>query len=245
MSWIATGLSAIVGLAPSPGWATPPQTVSVREQLVGENDTHLFLLRRIDDNLGFHHTRQTDLLLIARDLSTGRDDATWPVMSVLDHGPYYEDYGQPRRVEDLSAEDRMDPFAILLRRQARLIAPEAVLAGPGPARITADEIQVVGRDGTPTHGIPLSEAVARMDASLKATRSNVPARKLEAGEDPLLAMADIEAAERCRIGASHRFAATDGRSVYSVRLDCSDRHELAQLSLYVVVPPVALRERLR
>lgn len=225
-------------LSPMTGNATPPQIIAVAETILGENDTHLFLLRRIDDNLGFHHTRQTDMVLIARNLSTGRDDDTWRVLSILDHGPEFADYGQPKRVENLGAADRVNPFDVLLWRQARVAPPDGAKRTAGSARITGDGIEVAEGDAVPTHRIPLADVMPRVAASLRATRRLMPARKLETGSDPLLEThVDIPAGYR--VGALHRsMAPTDpNRLCYAVRLDCTDQDELVQLSLYVVVPP--------
>lgn len=106
-------------LLTTPASATPPQVVEVSETLLGVNDTHLFVLRRMDDNMGYHHITQTDVVLIARDRKTNTDAQIWPVMRVIDHGVDFLDFGVQERVEILPLPDRINPFDILLWRKAR------------------------------------------------------------------------------------------------------------------------------
>ena len=106
-------------LLTNPANATPPQVVEVSETLLGVNDTHLFVLRRMDDNMGYHHITQTDVVLIARDRKTNTDAQIWPVMRVIDHGVDFLDFEEQERIEILPLPDRVNPFDILLWRRAR------------------------------------------------------------------------------------------------------------------------------
>jgi hypothetical protein len=106
-------------LLTNPANATPPQVVEVSETLLGVNDTHLFVLRRMDDNMGYHHITQTDVVLIARDRKTNTDAQIWPVMRVIDHSIDFLDFGEQEKVEILPLPDRINPFDILLWRKAR------------------------------------------------------------------------------------------------------------------------------
>lgn len=234
-------LMAFACLSPSAGQATPDRIVSVEDSILGENDTHLFLLRRIEDNLGYYSPLHTDVVLIARNLSTGRDDTTWRVISILDYGPHFTEFGQADRVEALGAEDRVNPFDVLLMQHARTILPDTAAAlGRRTARITGDKIEVVLGDAEGTHRISLADAASHMAASLSATRALVPADKPESGgKDPLLGLR-IDVAGDCEIGALHGYAPSidPNRWDYAVRIDCGDLDGLMPLSLYVVVPPV-------
>ena len=98
--------------------ATPSRYVEMREELLGWNDTHLFLLRSVEDNLGFHSVTLSETYLISRDLRTGADERAWPVMWMMDHGRYYFQDGYEERVENLNTPDRVSPFDILLWRKA-------------------------------------------------------------------------------------------------------------------------------
>ena len=234
-------LVALACLLPTQAWATPERIIRVDDSILGENDTHLFLLRRIEDNLGYYDTLQTDVVLIARNLATGRDDTTWRVISIRDHGPYFAESGLAHQVEDLDAEDRVDPFDVLLRQHARTILPDrAAVRGGRMARIIGDGIEVALEEAEATHRISLADAATRMAASLGATGALVPARKSETGRDRL-SDPHIDVAGDCEIGALHRYRTSidPNRRDYAVRLDCGDLDGLMPLSLYVVVPPAS------
>lgn len=234
-------LVALACLLSTPGWATPERIIRVDDSILGENDTHLFLLRRIDDNLGYYQTLQTDVVLIARNLSTGRDDTTWRVISIRDHGPYFAESNRAHQVEDLGVEDRVDPFDVLLGQHARTVLPDTATAWGGRmARITGDGIEVALEDAEATHRISLADAASLMAASLGATGALVPARKSETGGDRLSNLR-IDVAGDCEIGALHgyRTSIDPNRRDYAVRLDCGDAGGLMPLSLYVVVPPAS------
>ena len=114
-----------------PVMGTPERWVAMDEQIIGENGTHFFVLRKIEDNLGYHSTTKSDVYVISRDLFIGVDERIWPVMRTIDHGAYYFQNGHEQRVENLGAGERVNPFDILLWRQAWRVLPRVIGVGSG------------------------------------------------------------------------------------------------------------------
>ncbi len=157
--------------------ATPPQIVGVSETLLGINDTHLFVLRRMDDNMGSHYPTQTDVVLIARNRTTNSDDQIWPVMRMIDHGVSFVEFGYETQVETLPLNDRVNPFDILLWRKARPLLDahqtDPTFRGTKISR-AKDGLALVSDKGL--FQLQDTMVAQRLTSSLNATRTARPAR---------------------------------------------------------------------
>jgi len=93
--------------------------IEVSETLLGVNDTHIFVLRRLDDNMGHYQITQTDVVLIARNRKTNADDQIWSVMRMIDSGYNADERRIEAQIKPLALKDRVNPFDVLLWRKAR------------------------------------------------------------------------------------------------------------------------------
>lgn len=63
----------------APARATPPDMISLSDTIFGVSDTHLFVLRETQDNLGAYTYGMLDIYLVAKNLETHQDEMIWPV----------------------------------------------------------------------------------------------------------------------------------------------------------------------
>ena len=219
----------------APAAATPPRSVQIDETLLAENSTHLFVLRRINDNLGYHHTTQTDVQLIARDLMTGRDTRFWPVQSILDYGPDFDSYGVPARIERRDGGNEINPFDVLRQQDARWILPATHDPWIGSAQLSGPDIEVVDSQGRVTHSLALSEARDRLTRSVADGRAVESPRESiggKPGPDP-----EIIAPQTCRTAELHAFLPGVERAPgLAVRLTCIGEEVWDVVSVLVIVP---------
>lgn len=96
-----------------PASATPPDIMNVRDDLFGMSQNHIFVLRMTADNLGLHITGRNDVLLVATEITTGRE-TLWPVYRIY-RGPDYatDDTGLTERIEVESWDGARNPYDIL------------------------------------------------------------------------------------------------------------------------------------
>ncbi len=221
----------------APLQATPPRSLAVEDVLFAVNDSHLFLLRRVTDNLETHMTALTDLVLVAKRLDSGREDAIWPVRRVLAAGdPFTID--QADRVKELPLPGQVDPFALLGEHHARPLLDSA--ARPAiDANLQnwfSNRVFALGKwEGQPEFEIALPALAAQIAASLKATRAAVPL--YEGGYDPLLE-AGFTDLPKCEVSRIYLTRPVDTAARSFVKLRCLDPDNAVWTWLYVAVPPV-------
>lgn len=75
-------LAIFIALLASPTYATPPETLTLHDKVIGVSETQLFILRETRDNLGMHIYGMHDVFLVAKNISTGVDEEIWPVFRV-------------------------------------------------------------------------------------------------------------------------------------------------------------------
>ena len=219
-------------VAAAPAFATPPQVVAVSETVVGMDSAHLYVLRVLDDNMGFHASSQKDILLIARSLDSNEDTDIWPVLRTHDMGAD----GGSARLEVLPLVDRSDAFEILADRGARPLLGDGWPADHAFAE--AGGLRIVDRDTEfaldwASVGTALSESLAR-------TRSALPPVKTE-GEDVLLA-ADFDPPADCQVEGGRLFEDGTPEDFARVRavamLACQNDNSMAPVRMVLVLPPV-------
>jgi len=99
-----------------PAGATPPDMISLRDQVIGASQTQVFILRETSDNLGLHIYGMHDVFLVAKSLETGRDEDIWPVFrvhSASDSTPQTQSFG---------LEGAVNPFEIMATRGAQYLS---------------------------------------------------------------------------------------------------------------------------
>ncbi len=131
-----------VALLPTMAAATPDRTTRVYETLFAHNATHAFILREIDDNHGSYYTKQTDMVLIARQLATGVDDRQWPLISIFDRGAEFSVLEQTPQIENLGIADRVNPFDVVLWRGAGNILPQSFPMNNITIKMDADGLRI-------------------------------------------------------------------------------------------------------
>ncbi len=235
---LISAIAAMTALISGPASATPPRSMQMDETILAQNATHLFVLRRIDDNLGYHNTILTDVQLIARNLVTGRDDRIWPVMSVLDHGADWQSYNEPARLALRELPETFEPFAVLRAEGVWRYLP----AERGPSNASAswskNGLQVTGTDDAVSHAIDIATIREKLQSSLQQSHS-VQSERSAINGDPGPDLAMITA-ELCWVGDLYGYATPGGQGDggYAVRLDCDDDLVGDAASIYVIVPPV-------
>ncbi len=134
-----------IALLPTMAAATPDRTTRVYETLFAHNATHAFILREIDDNHGSYYTKQTDMVLIARQLATGMDDQQWPLISIFDRGAEFTVYEETPQVLNLGVTDRVNPFDVVLWRGAGNILPRSFGLWGFTIDVTPERLSIVPR----------------------------------------------------------------------------------------------------
>ena len=225
-----------------PAGATPPQIVEVSETLMGVNETHLFVLRRMDDNMGYHHITQTDIVLIARDRQTNIDAQIWPVMRVIDHGSDYLEFGQLDRVENLPLPDRVNPFDVLLWRKAKPLIATSSEQSYLPSHEISDakgrlEISAGEPENMRHYQLEMEAAKTLIRQSLNKTRATLPAYFNEAG-DMLQDLLFVQASDCTYSDLTVISDMKDGQYAeqWIAHVTCEEADILSPVSMFLFIP---------
>lgn len=214
--------------------ATPPQVVSVDDVLFGMSDTHVFLLRSLEDNMGFHGVTQTDVLLVARNLATNADEEIWPVARSIHRA-------EENSVETLTVAGAVNPFEIAAARGVRLLlgrsdrpvtAAEVAVSFGGAALVVTD-----GRAGT-TFSLGFDEISQRLGEGLERTRDSLPPYFTEGGGDVLRGVR-FDPALDCEVAGFVEMAAGAAGVLWLARVSCENEETMAPVATYLVVHPVS------
>jgi len=221
--------------------ATPPQTVEVRETLLGLNNTHIFVLRTLDDNMGLYTMRQTDIVLIARNRATNVDEQIWPVLRVKDLGPEVDETAEISRLETLPLPNRVNPFDILLWRKSRPLLGDRIRTADdlGIDQIwDASGLSVTVDNGGTTHGLKNAGIADLFKTSLNNTRKALPPYFTEGGD--MLADVEFNPETDCTSdGYTSLFEAGDDnqRETWIARISCENDTTMSKIEMFLVLPP--------
>lgn len=242
-------LLVVAFFAAHPAQATPPQTIEVSETLLGINGTHLFVLRRIDDNLGYYIPVQTDVVLIARNRKTNTDDQVWPVMRMVEYGVEFPIDGPDDNVKVLPLPDRVNPFDILLWRKARPLLSPDQLQYFSPFRATDNLTTSFAQEAlTIVDPTPSSEATFQIKdtvvtglirRSLNHTRAQLPAYKTQWGD--MLEDLEFNFKQHCKYHNARALSENVSGEIvqfWLTQVTCNDEEELTPVSMYLFVPKV-------
>jgi len=220
--------------------ATPPQTVEVREILLGLNNTHLFVLRTLNDNMGSYYLLQTDVVLIARNRATNLDDQVWPVLRVKDTGSEVEETAGVSRMENLPLPQRVNPFDILLWRKARPFLGDDISTADdlGIDQIwDSSGLTITVDNGGTTHGLQNDRISEVFKTSLNTTRKALPAYYTEGGD--MLADVEFAPANDCTSdGYISLFETVEGnlRETWITRISCENDITMSTIKMFLVAP---------
>jgi hypothetical protein len=218
--------------------ATPPQVVSVDDILLGANDTHIFLLRRLDDNMGGYTRTQTDILLVARNRSTNLDDEIWPVARSITDGPV-DDPTPDDRVEVIATPGAVNPFDILAERDAvPMLGWSQAGTDVSDVTLAADGAQLVVEDTREKlrYLIDYADVGALLTDNLNRSRAAVPAYFTETDID-MLQDVPFDAAVDCAFAPSFRVTDGQGQIARLVAVTCENAATMVPISTYLVMPP--------
>ncbi len=224
-------------IAALPARATPPDMIYIDETLFGVNDTHVFFLRTVNNNLGLHMYGMTDTYLVAKNVETGMDENIWPILR--QHGaPDYDTDGNPFPViQTFPLKDARNPYAILSELGGILVA-DGSYHQSDPIPLTAD-------------GVRLNEYVlngpdleAQMEYSVHITLKSMQPYPREgyvqmtfSTPADLLGNWQVEA-QNCEIMDARIVNPVYGmREVPLARLSCWDSTNEQPASFYVVLKP--------
>lgn len=225
-------LIAAIWLSLSPALATPPRIANIDDTLFASNETHIFVLRRVTDNMGNHFSMVTDVSLIAINLSTGEIDNSWRVLGVRDFTEHFADFEKPDRYEHFDSENRVNPFEIVLEQGVYSIMPHEGTFPEDQMHRGENSFTLTDRDGDVTYRLTFEETASRIASVISDTRRLMPAQDVPNEPDPL-SEAVFDVATMCEIGNRH------GYRPAIVRLDCSDLEYPIRVSFYTIMPSVA------
>lgn len=236
----AAVIALTLGLA-APAAATPPDMVGLRDELFGVSAEYVFLLRYVFDNHGVYESEQRDLLLVALNRRT-RTETIWPVYRAR-HGADYErgnDLGRPYRIDPITVEGQVDPFAKLREMQGMPIGP-AWMRDSTPARVEPGDRMVTLTD----------EAGRRFGqdiAALRQARATALTATADAiGDYPRMNQTTIhdllgtldEWQQDCIYTDGYRFSSELGAAPTAMlRVTCTDGEDGQEWSLLMLVPPL-------
>lgn len=242
--FIAALTLALTALAPTTASATPPDAMDVSDELFGISDTHLYLLRHSDDNLGMHGVSARHVFLVAVDLKTAEEEY-WRV-SLTRRGEKYDEEGNSVGMvtERQYRPNETNPHNILGKRGGLPISAAALQASPWlKAQITADaeNIRVTAEFG-PDYAMPRAAVDARITASNRNLGQRIwePAR-LSRQYTTKQAWADRSVPlDGCTFGDVGRiWVSPEKPRVQLVRATCVDEEETGVTSIILVLPPAA------
>lgn len=130
---------AALALVASPASGSPETSIDIHEEPVGVSESHLFLLRVSDDNLGYHESKRVEVFLVAIDWETGDEQAT-----LIDRFVKSADYGsdgdyQGYSIKRDSGVEPKSPHQILVSRGAvPWLAAHRPVSVEVPPQISAD-----------------------------------------------------------------------------------------------------------
>ncbi|MCF6273775.1 MAG: hypothetical protein L3J37_11420 [Rhodobacteraceae bacterium] len=216
-----------------PARATPPDVISLHDQVIGANDTHVFILRETNDNLGLYNYGMHDIFLVAKSIATGQDEEIWPVYRV------HSTIDKTRLTRSFPLVDAINPFDILAARQARYISY-------GFLGLEAEQAPAAGFDeyGLWVKGNTLENTALLGQISRSVTLTSAAIQPYPEGgyrtmsrttPQQLLAEADY-APEECSIDGVMTLYSYPQPDVELVRVICNDEDAMLRVVLVVIMP---------
>jgi len=245
---------AVLFFASLPAHATPPQVISVDETLisVGAASPFIFVLRKLNDNMGSQSRQQTDVVLIARRKSTNEDVYLWPIKRTLDNGPdYVETDGNPR-VVTLPLDEEYNLGRVIKnhhggypnQRKADDNSGVEVLSNRDGALITAKTPSFFydTPEGTPertSYWVSYEKLAEEINHSLRNTRYLFKPYFIEAA-DPLISP-EFKPAQDCKFDYFAEVSEqTDGeqQGFWVAYVTCENENTMAPVSIFITLQPL-------
>ena len=217
-----------------PAVQTPPDVITIGDDLFATNGETLFVYRSTNDNLGVCQSDYSERFLVAIDVATG-EEQYWLVYRARRDQIFDEATGDERvEVTYSDREDWHDPYQIIADADAFLLErvgtppPPAIIRQPGGIRLSYDSGQ--------QFDIYYSPSVARARASLAdlAQRMSDVPRMAPVSTRELLQNRQIDW-DSCSFTALGRPLGTGPSAFQIIRLRCHDGDDMEQTSLLQVV----------
>lgn len=221
--------------------ATPPDTIYIDDRLFGVNDTHLFILRTANDNLGLHIFGMKDTYLVAKNIDTGLDEEIWPVLR--QHGAYNhnDNTGDPiASIQSFPLKGAVNPFEILAARGALQIENPREASGVEPY-IQLSHADLVVDD----FALDADALIAQMEHAVAMTLSAIQpypdtgfASMTFSTPQSLLGNWTVDLADCGHMGDYQVSPIYGMRVVQLAMIECWDISQEQPAVLYVVMQPV-------
>lgn len=230
-------------ITPVSAAATPPDVIDVTDELFGISQTHVFVLRHTDDNLGMYTVSARHVFLVAINLATAEEEY-WPLFLAVRSERFDENANSVGMV--ISREYRpieINPYDILGERAALPVGSAFNLASSFPKpviNVTADFVTATV-EGKATHQLPRAVAEARIETSNSNLAQRVwePARMYRQYTTKQAFAERKVALEECAYSdAGQLWTAIDKPRVQLVQATCSDADETGVTSVIFALDPM-------
>ncbi len=236
-------IAALTLALTAPAHATPPDAMDVSDELFGISDTHLFVLRHTDDNLGQYTKSARHVFLVAIDLKTAEEEY-WRV-SLTVRGERYDESGAPLGMvtQRQSRPNETNPYDLIGKRGGLPISAAALRAFPFPkAEILVDTKTVsVKAEFGPSFAMKRALANERITATNRNLGQRIyePVR-LSRQFTTKQAWADRTVPlDQCKFSDVGRiWVSPEKPRVQLVRAMCAEEEETGVTSVILVLPPV-------
>ncbi|MEQ9260178.1 MAG: hypothetical protein RIG84_13910 [Roseovarius sp.] len=118
MRWLFLAACLLAGQA----LATPDRMTTSDDRLVAATQTHFYVVRDVEDNLGSHYAALVDQHLVEIGIDSGEATRFWPLRLMAVNHLETEDYLNPGRVSERDGE-RHDMMAVLSGLGAQPLRP--------------------------------------------------------------------------------------------------------------------------
>lgn len=232
-----------------PAQATPPQAISVEEELISISGTYLFVLRTLTDNMADHTRQQVDVVLIARDRNTNQDVYLWPISRTLDNGEDHVETSDDPRLVTLALDLQFTPWQVISvhhgvhpnRRKATDESGIEVLRNHDGVLISAKTPSFAYEtpEGTPdrtSYWLSYAKLSALFTSSLRGTRYELEPYYTES-EDPLV-HPNFNPEIDCKFSYFAELSQqTDGpqQGFWAAYVTCENDHTMAPISMFITL----------
>ncbi len=216
--------------------ATPPDTITIDESLFAVNDTHLFLIRTAQFNLGLHIFGMKDTFLVAKNIATQRDEEFWPILRQHGASDYDADTGAPSAlIQTFPLDGAVNPYQLVAERGA-LVIRDAAYGTSEPTALTQSGFQFEAAR------LSAEDITTQMAAAVRATLAAMPAypdaeytSMTRVGPADLLSGWSVVASD-CQYEGVRRVTPVYGmRDLTVARVSCWDDETYQPATLYVIL----------
>jgi len=212
--------------------ATPPDSISLTDRVIGYSKTQVFILREVGTNLGLPIYGMHDVFLVAKSIKTGLDEEIWPVYRV------HSAYEAEPQTRTFALDGAVNPFEIMATRAAQhigygMVSPESSTA---PNAAFYAEYLEIGDVRLPTEdiGAQLKHAIALTAEAIQPYPEDGYASMSFATPQELLANPAYDI-QRCEINGIMQLSRYPEPDVDLARLRCDDDGERLDFSLVTII----------